>query len=593
LAQPTCRLKHNFFNPTSHFLFELGAEKTEPIYMSSTPTPPLPENHAASYVNSPIRVTNEAQLDWHDSADVVIVGYGGAGACAALEAAHNGASVLALDRFEGGGATLLSGGIIYGGDTPYQKAAGIEDSADEMYKYLRHEIGDAVREKTLRRFCETSAENFAWLCSHGIEFGSRFFKGKRSYPPPHHDLYYSGNEAAPSFKNIAKAAARGHRVASDEGYSGKDFFLHLDRAARADGVRLNTHTTVTRLIIDASERVIGVEVKTIPNNSNARKKHLKLMQRVNKWQRFLEKSWTKTSIRARELEQQYGQIRYIKANQAVVLTTGSFSFNRDMLRHYAPNYYDGMSLGTISCDGSGIVLGQSVGAEVGYMDSVTSWRTISPSEDFVKSIVVNTSGKRFIPEDAYLGHLGRAIVEQEGKKAWLILDAKTYWSAYKDVIPRFGQEGYLEFRGPLLINLLLNTTRGGTLDKLANKIGVDAQGLTQQVKQYNSDVRSGSDPLQKKLANCRPLREGAYYAIDISVSNRRCMCPIIPMGGLRVDEDNGQVLRKDNSGIEGLFAAGRAAVGIPSGFYVSGSSLADCVFSGRRAGASAAIKVET
>jgi 3-oxo-5alpha-steroid 4-dehydrogenase len=334
--------------------------------------------------------------------------------------------------------------------------------------------------------------------------------------------------------------------------------------------------------------VIGVEVKAIPLGSEPYKKHQKLIRRVNKWQRFLEKSWARTAEKARALEEKYGETFYIKANKSVLLTTGSFSFNRDMLRHYAPAYYDGMSLGTLGCDGSGILLGQSVGGDVGYMDSVTSWRTISPSEEFVKALVVNSSGKRFIPEDAYLGHLGRAIVEQEGKKAWLIITSKTYWRAYKDVVPRFGQEGYLEFKAPLLVNLLFNSTRGKTLSDLATKIGIDPEGLQAQVEQYNKDVIAGQDRLQKKTSNCAVLGEGPYFAIDISISNRRCMCPIIPMGGLRVDEDSGQVLRADGTGIKGLYAAGRAAVGIPSGFYVSGSSLADCVFSGRRAGAHAA-----
>lgn len=553
-----------------------------------SPASTLAENHAASYVAEPLTLDTENAIDWHDSADVVIVGYGGAGACAALEAKAQGADVLAIDRFEGGGATMMSGGIVYGGGTRYQKAAGIEDSPNEMYKYLRHEIGDVVREETLHRFCDNSIQNFDWLTGYGIEFGSRFFKGKRSYPPPNHDLYYSGNEAAPSFADIAKPAARGHRIMSDEGYSGKEFYQNLSRAAKNKGVRLRNHSTVTRLIIDNNQRVIGVEIKAIPKNSKAHKQHLALIQKVNKWQRFLENVWAKSAKKAVALEQEYGETFYIKANKAVVLTTGSFSFNRDMLKHYAPRYYDGMSLGTLGCDGSGIVLGQSVGGDVGYMDSVTSWRTISPSEDFVKALVVNITGKRFIAEDVYLGHLGRAIVEQEDKKAWLIVDSKTYWSAYKDVIPRFGQEGYLEFRGPLLVNLLVNTTRGATLSVLAKKIGVDPVGLETQVDEYNSDVTAGADRLQKKPANCRVLGNGAYYAIDISVSNRRCMCPIIPMGGLRVDEDSGEVLRPNNTAIKGLYAAGRAAVGIPSGFYVSGSSLADCVFSGRRAGASAA-----
>ena len=551
--------------------------------MSTNQPEMFTKNNAASYVEWPLKINSDTNIAWSDTADVVVVGYGGAGVCTALEAKAQGVDVLAIDRFEGGGATAMSGGIVYGGATTYQKKAGIDDSADEMYKYLKREIGDVVRDETLRRFCEESPDNFSWLESHGLRFGSRLFKGKRSYPPKNHDLYYSGNEAAPSFANIAKSAARGHRVMGD-GYTGKDFFQGLHQSAQKSGVRLRTHTLVKRLVIDDNNNVVGVEVLKLPEVSKAIKQHNKILAKVNKLQRFIEPLAMKAAAKARKIEQEYGEILYIKANRGVVLTTGSFSFNREMVRHYAPKYGGALALGTISCDGSGVLLGQSVGGAVGYMDSVTAWRTISPSEEFVKGLVVNNAGKRFIPEDSYLGHLGKAIVDQDKSQAWLVIDASTYWHAYKEVIPKMGDEGYLEFKAPLLINLLINSTRGKTLSVLAKKIGVDAEGLKSEVIAYNKAAQSGDDPLQKKAANLLALGDGPYVAIDISVSNPRCMCPTIPMGGLRVDEDSGKVLAEDNSIVKGLYAAGRAAVGIPSGFYVSGSSLADCVFSGRRAG---------
>ena len=82
-------------------------------------------------------------------ADVVVVGFGGAGACAAIEAADAGADVLAVDRFVGGGATAMSGGVVYaGGGTDEQRAAGVADDPDEMFRYLRLETGGAVHDDT-------------------------------------------------------------------------------------------------------------------------------------------------------------------------------------------------------------------------------------------------------------------------------------------------------------------------------------------------------------------------------------------------------------------------------------------------------------
>src|SRR5262245_66295155 len=104
-------------------------------------------------------------------ADVVVVGFGAAGACAAIEAATAGASVVVLDRFGGGGATALSGGVVYaGGGTPHQRAAGVDDTPGAMYDYLRTEVGDAVSPATLRDFCDGSTAMLEWLSELGVLF---------------------------------------------------------------------------------------------------------------------------------------------------------------------------------------------------------------------------------------------------------------------------------------------------------------------------------------------------------------------------------------------------------------------------------------
>ncbi len=96
--------------------------------------------------------------------DVIVVGFGAAGACTAIAAAERGARVLIVDRALGGGASALSGGIIYaGGGTAYQRAAGYDDSPDNMFNYLRQEVNGVVDDDTLRQFCDGSVERLAWL----------------------------------------------------------------------------------------------------------------------------------------------------------------------------------------------------------------------------------------------------------------------------------------------------------------------------------------------------------------------------------------------------------------------------------------------
>lgn len=119
----------------------------------------------------------------HDAADVIVVGFGAAGACAAIEAARAGADVLVVERFSGGGATALSGGVVYaGGGTKYQRAAGVDDTPEQMYSYLSREVGDAVSPEVLRSFCDGSVEMLGWLESNGVPFEGSLCPKKTSYP---------------------------------------------------------------------------------------------------------------------------------------------------------------------------------------------------------------------------------------------------------------------------------------------------------------------------------------------------------------------------------------------------------------------------
>ena len=198
--------------------------------------------------------------DWDVEADVVVVGFGAAGACAALEAASAGCSVLVLDRFGGGGATALSGGVVYaGGGTPQQRAAGLTDSPEAMFDYLSTEVGDAVPADTLREFCQGSVAMLAWLEDHGVPFEGSLCPDKTSYPTNRHYLYYSGSEL--SAAGIAPPAPRGHRTRG-RGTSGGLLYARLAAAVRGSGARVLTQTAARRLVAGPGPdrgRVSGVE----------------------------------------------------------------------------------------------------------------------------------------------------------------------------------------------------------------------------------------------------------------------------------------------------------------------------------------------
>ena len=153
-----------------------------------------------SSVEVPQIINDPNLFQWDDHADMVIAGIGGAGISAANEALDQGFSVIGIDKTSGGGATAKSGGVFYaGGGTPIQRAAGIDDSPENMFNYLIQETGDIIKESTLKKFCDTSAENTQWLMDNGVKFDSSYYKTKTSYPGAGYFLYHSDNSLVPSY----------------------------------------------------------------------------------------------------------------------------------------------------------------------------------------------------------------------------------------------------------------------------------------------------------------------------------------------------------------------------------------------------------
>lgn len=541
-------------------------------------------------IAQPIRAASPDDVVWQDSADVLVVGYGGAGVVAALQACEDGADVLALDRFGGGGATAYSGGVIYAAGTPEQRASGFDDTADEMFKYLKAEAAP-LRDATLRRFCDGSAADMAWLAAHGVPYGANAFLDKTAFPPDGYWLYYSGNENTQRFREIARPAPRGHRVKTP----GNGGWLHhqkLREAAAAQGVRLMAHSPVSRLVLDKKGAVLGVETLTLPHAHHAR--HKQLYDMVDAWKPFNNAKTEKAVKAAKELEQAYGQPRLIRARKGVVLASGGFINNLDMLARYQPevarSYKGLLRLGSLGCDGSGIMLGQSAGGRTDRMERLFIGSPLSPPLAYVKGgILVNSLGRRFAAEDAYHAEIGNEQIRQPGCKAWLILEAASFHAAIKQSA-RPGKGMFMTWGLPPLVNALLGgTKRARTLAELARKIGVDAQGLQEEIATYNTMANAGGpDPHGKSADKLHPIATGPFYAINFSVDNFWYPTMAFTLGGLAVDEDTGEVTREDGSIIAGLYAAGRTAVGICSQSYMSGLSIADTVFSGRRAGRHAA-----
>ena len=557
--------------------------------------------HWYSAVEAPEQVAGPDAVGWDEQADFVVVGYGGAGVAAAVEAAETGMSVLALDLDSGGGSTAINGGIVYaGGGTAIQRQAGVEDTPEAMFAYLRGETQGVVSDATLERFCHESVAMIDWLTARGVRFDATRYDPKTSYPPPGYYLYHSDSSLAAARAAVARPAPRGHKVwAENQGSAaiglGKALTDPLMATAAKLGVRFEPQAEVRRLIQSHNGRVLGVAALQFPPGSPAREKYARLQARATAFQIALPPAFPMARLllaiagwyrrRAAALEGQR-VLRRIRARKGVCLSAGGFVFNPQMVEHYAPRYRSAMPLGNPGDNGSGIRLGQSVGGAVSRMHHLSAWRFIRPPAGLSWGAMVDSRGARFIDETVYGAAIGYELIEHHGGVAWIVLDQALYEETLRQTRSK---ELYSFQSGPAFLALKFARRKAQTLDELAQQCGLDRAVFGDTIAAYNRAAAGlAEDAFRKAASERRPIATAPFYAIDISVSSKLFPLPVLSLGGLVVDEATGAVQRADGSPIPGLYAAGRTAIGVCSHLYVSGLSAADCIFSGRRAAASAA-----
>ncbi|MCW1384479.1 FAD-dependent oxidoreductase [Novosphingobium sp. KCTC 2891] len=472
--------------------------------------------------------------NWDRQVDVIVIGLGIAGACAALEAKRAGADVLVLERASaGGGASALSQGIFYlGGSTPVQEACGYTDTAENLYRFLRASTShpdDAV----IRTFAEGARDHFDWLEAQGVPFTRTGFSGKAVYLQNADCLLTTGNEKIWPFKDEAKPVPRGHQARSDEVNGGLSAMRALLAQCEAEGIAAEFDTAVSELITDASGTVVGVVAKA----ADAPKQR-------------------------------------IAARRGVIVATGSFTNNPALVRRWLTRLSaTSEPLGIPSNDGAGLALAEAVGGALAAMDGVIATASLYPPEDLIKGIVVNARGERFVAEDSYHGRLAGFIMEQPDQKAWLIVDSEIF--AYPG-----------ESTGHTLVDGF------ETIGDIGPALGLPEGALDRTIAQYNHDTAQGEDSaFHKQPPWLKPLDKAPYAVFDISFD--RSTYRYISLGGIDTDA-HARVLDADGRPIPGLYAAGACAAHIPrSGKeYASGLSLGPGSFFGRVAGREAAARTE-
>lgn len=479
-----------------------------------------------------IPVAESEITSWDHEADVVIAGYGVAGAAAAVEAARADAEVLVLERTGSwGGAAAMAGGFIYlGGGTALQKACGFDDSVDNMAAFLNAAMGPGADEARIADYCAGSVAHYDWLVGCGVPFKAEFFGEPGWEPMGDQGLMYSGGENAFPFNTIATPAPRGHiPQMSDkkQGEASAGFMLMkplVDTATEA-GARALYDVRAQRLIVASDDRVVGVVAR------------------------------------------RYGDDIAIRARRGVVLATGSFAYNDAMVSQYAPRIAGRPAASIEQHDGRAIQMAQALGADLAHMDA-TEVAIYADPQQLVRGILVNARGQRYVAEDTYPGRIGQLTLYHQDNTAYLIIDGDAQEEAMSSLSPQ------LMLRPPTWV--------ADTVADLETQIGVAPGALQATVAAYNEGAARGVDPLLHKKAQwLRPIGS-PLGAIDLSDSTGG-----FTLGGLATTLD-GEILHVSGTPIPGLFAAGRCSAGLAAWGYASGVSLGDGSFYGRRAGGRAA-----
>lgn len=470
--------------------------------------------------------------NWDIETDVVVVGFGAAGSCAAIEAAAAGASVELLEVSSAfGGSAALSGGDIYlggSGGTSAQRAAGFEDDTEDLFKYLMMVGGPGADEARVRLYADSAASHYEWLQAQGVPFKGSYLPGKWLEPTTDDTLIWCGSEAAWPFAQQAKPAPRGHAPQQDGWGAGKLLMESLAARVQQLGVNVHYNARGLTLVVDDEQRVHGI------------------VARID------------------------GTVRIVRARRGVVLCAGGFVCNETMLKQYVP--------AALQCripttggndDGSGIRMGIGAGGAAIHMDQFFCTMPFFPPESLVKGIFVNERGQRFINEDVYHGRAAHYILRQPGARAWLLVD--------NDIFER-------PITNP---NIQIHAV-GETWEEVEQELGMPAGSLVHTLEKFNQHAAQGEDPYFHKDAKwLRALTEPPFAALSYCASDFDAS--YFTLGGLNT-LPTGQVVNVDGAPIAGLYAAGRTACGLPrwGEGYSSGMSLGDSTFFGRQAGLNAA-----
>ena len=486
-------------------------------------------------------------------ADVVVVGAGGAGMTAAITAAGEGKSVVILESqsMVGGNSVRATGGMnagktVYQDENEFGESAGVEKTLKAAAeKYADNETitalaktvseqwaayqanptgyfdsvelmeldtmigGKGINDPALvETLCENSADAIDWLDEHGIT------------------LHNVSSFGGASVKRI-------HRPVNDEGKVvsvGSYMIPLLQENCEKAGVQILLNTTANEILTDASGAAVGIKATGSTGET--------------------------VTVNAK----------------AVVLTTGGFGANLDMVVEYKPELKGFMTTNAAGAQGQGIEMATAIGAGTVDMDQIQIHPTVEANTAALiteglrgdGAVLINAEGKRFIDEVGTRDVVSAAEIAQTGSYSWLVVDQAMVDAS--SVIQGYIKKGY--------------TVTGETYEELGKAMGVDEAAFAETMKTWNGYVEAKNDPDFGRTSFANPLDTAPYYAIKVTAGVHHTM------GGLTINT-NTEVLKEDGTVIPGLFAAGEVTGGVHGANRLGGNAVADFTVFGRIAGKAA------
>lgn len=486
-------------------------------------------------------------------ADVVVVGAGGAGMTAAITAAAEGKSVVILESqsMVGGNSVRATGGMnagktVYQDENEFGESAGVEKTLKTAAeKYADNETITALAKTVSEQWAAYQANPTGYFDSVELMELDTMIGGKGINDPELVETLCANSadaidwldEHGITLHNVSSfggaSVKRIHRPVNAEGKTvsvGSYMIPLLEENCKKAGVQILLNTTANEILTDANGAAAGIKATGSTGET--------------------------VTVNAK----------------AVVLTTGGFGANLDMVVKYKPELKGFMTTNAAGIQGQGIEMAQAIGAATVDMDQIQIHPTVEANTAALiteglrgdGAVLINEEGKRFIDEVGTRDVVSAAEIAQTGSYSWLVVDQAMVDAS--SVIQGYIKKGY--------------TVTGETYEELGKAMGVDEAAFAETMEKWNGYVEAKNDPDFGRTSFANPLNTAPYYAVKVTAGVHHTM------GGLKINA-NTEVLNEKGEVIPGLFAAGEVTGGVHGANRLGGNAVADFTVFGRIAGAAA------